>query len=223
MRVDGGGSVGRRVSCQFCGRELTVRNTARHLRQSCRVWNPGGGARPRSAVSGQRRRRCTSKLSRHCPGCLELGAFELVSVGFRDRGILCRRCILQQVSLGRSVDKTRYPRDRSQYASGTSQTHKEVVSGNLSPRDAFRVPTERELLVVGVTQKLWHISVGNCLIAYLYVLVSPCLCRINAEKACLALIIVLLQLPFFTPVICSACNSCQSLVYIYVLHTKLTA
>ena len=38
-----GKGVGRRVSCQFCGRELTVRNMARHLRQSCRVWDPGGG------------------------------------------------------------------------------------------------------------------------------------------------------------------------------------
>ena len=46
--------MGRRVSCQFCGRELTVRNMARHLRQSCRVWDPGG-ARPRPAVSGQRK------------------------------------------------------------------------------------------------------------------------------------------------------------------------
>ena len=116
-----------------------------------------------------------------CPGFLELGAFELVSVGFRDRGNLCRRCILQQVSLVRSVDETRCPHEQSQYASGTSQTHKEVVSGSLSPRDAFRVPTERELLVVGVTQKLWHISVGNCLIAYLYDLVSHCLCRISAK------------------------------------------
>ena len=43
---EGGGCwvrTGRRVSCQFCGRELTVRNMARHLRQSCRVWDPGGG------------------------------------------------------------------------------------------------------------------------------------------------------------------------------------
>ena len=36
----------------------------------------------------------------------------------------------------------------------TSLRHKEVVSGSLSPRDAFRVSTERELLVVGGTQKL---------------------------------------------------------------------
>ena len=90
----------------------------------------------------------------------------------------------------------------------TSQAHKEVVSGSLSPRDAFHVPTERELLAVGVTQKLWHISVGNCLIAYLYVLVSPCLCRISAKKTSLAFLIALLQLPSSTPVICSACNAC---------------
>ena len=43
--------MGRRVSCQFCGRELTVRNMARHLRQSCRVWDPGGGGP--TAVSGE--------------------------------------------------------------------------------------------------------------------------------------------------------------------------
>ena len=36
-RGGGGAGVGRRVSCQFCGRELNVRNMARHLRQSCRV------------------------------------------------------------------------------------------------------------------------------------------------------------------------------------------
>ena len=40
---DGGGGVGRRVSCQFCTRVVTVRNMARHLRQSCRVWDPWGG------------------------------------------------------------------------------------------------------------------------------------------------------------------------------------
>ena len=40
----------------------------------------------------------------------------------------------------------------------TRQPHKDVVSGSLSPRDAFRVPyTERELLVVDVTQKLWEL------------------------------------------------------------------
>ena len=95
---------------------------------------------------------CTSERSRHYPGCLELGAFELVSVGFRDRVILCRRCILKQISsLGCSVDETRCPQRPALIR--TSQTHKEVVSGSLSSRDAFRVPTERELLVVGVTQK----------------------------------------------------------------------
>ena len=29
--------VGSRVSCQFCGRVVTVRNIARHFRQSCKV------------------------------------------------------------------------------------------------------------------------------------------------------------------------------------------
>ena len=38
-----GGGVGGRVGCQFCGRVVTVRNMAKHLRQSCRVWDPGGG------------------------------------------------------------------------------------------------------------------------------------------------------------------------------------
>ena len=55
-RGGGGRGVGRRVSCQFCGRELTVRNMARHLRQSCRVWDPGGGSPPRSAMSGRKER-----------------------------------------------------------------------------------------------------------------------------------------------------------------------
>ena len=50
MGGDGGGGVGRRVSCQFCGRVVTVRNMARHLRQSCRVWDSGGGP---TAVSGE--------------------------------------------------------------------------------------------------------------------------------------------------------------------------
>ena len=57
----GEGEVGRRVICQFCRREMTVRNMARPLRQSCRVWDPGGGGRPRSAVSDQRRRRNKAK------------------------------------------------------------------------------------------------------------------------------------------------------------------
>ena len=84
---------------------------------------------------------CTSERSRHYPGCLELGAFELVSDGIRDRGILCWRSILQQFSLGRSVDERHcYPRPAP---IRTSQTHKEVVSGSLSPRDAFLDPTER--------------------------------------------------------------------------------
>ena len=52
---------------------------------------------------------------------------------------------------------------------------------------------------------------------------SPCLCWISAIKACLAFLIILLQLPSSTSVICSACNACYSLVYIYVLHTILTA
>ena len=50
-RGGGGEGVGRRVSCQFCGRELTVRNMAKHLRQSCRVWDPGGGGP--TAASGE--------------------------------------------------------------------------------------------------------------------------------------------------------------------------
>ena len=45
---DVGGGVGRRVSCQYCGRVVTIRNMARHLHQSCRVLDPrGGGGRPR--------------------------------------------------------------------------------------------------------------------------------------------------------------------------------
>ena len=62
----------------------------------------------------------------------------------------------------------------------------------------------------------------NCLIAYLYVLVSPRLCRISAKKACLSFFIVQLQHPSSTPLISSACNACSFLVYIYVLHTNLT-
>ena len=133
-----------------------------------------------------------------------------MSVGFKDRGILCQRCILQQVSLGRSVDETHCLPRPAPFR--TSQTQKEVVSGSLSPCDAFRVPTNRKLLVVGVTQKLWHISVENYLIPYLYVLVSPCLCRISAKKTCLAFLIVLLHLPFSTPVICSGVPPVQLLI-----------
>ena len=52
---------------------------------------------------------CTyaSEHSRHYSGSLELGTFQLVSVGFRNSGTPCRSCILQQPSLGRSVDETR--------------------------------------------------------------------------------------------------------------------
>ena len=53
--------VGRRVSCHYCGREVTVRNMARHLRQYCRVWDTGGGGA--IVVSGERPEeegRCTS-------------------------------------------------------------------------------------------------------------------------------------------------------------------
>ena len=39
--------MGRRVCCQYCGRVVTVRNMARHLRQSCRVCDP-------TTVSGER-------------------------------------------------------------------------------------------------------------------------------------------------------------------------
>ena len=59
---------------------------------------------------------CTSEHSRHYPGWLDLGTFQLVSVGFRDPGTPCRRCILQQASLGRSVDETRCPRDQPKSA-----------------------------------------------------------------------------------------------------------
>ena len=59
---------------------------------------------------------CTSEHSRHYPCCLELGTFQLVSVGFRDSGTQCRRCILQQASLGRSVDETRCLRDQPKSA-----------------------------------------------------------------------------------------------------------
>ena len=61
------------------------------------------------------------------------------------------------------------------------------------------------------------------MIACLYVLVSPRLCRISAKKACLSFLVVQLQLPSSTPVISSACNACSFLAYIYVLHTKFTA
>ena len=98
----------------------------------------------------------------------------------------------------------------------TSHPHKEVVSGSLSPRDA-------ELIVLGATQELLHISGGNCLIAYLYVLVSPSLCRISAKKACLSFLAVQLQLPSSTPLISSACNACFFFVYIYVLLTIFSA
>ena len=96
----------------------------------------------------------------------------------------------------------------------TSQPQKEVVSGSLSPRDA-------ELLVVRATDELYHISGGNCLIAYLYVLVSPRLCRIGATKACLSFLINQLQLPSSTPLISFACNACSFLVYIYILQINL--
>ena len=52
---------------------------------------------------------------------------------------------------------------------------------------------------------------------------SPRLCRISAKKACLSFLIVQLQHPSSTPLISSACNACSFLVYIYVLHTNLTA
>ena len=42
-------------------------------------------------------------------------------------------------------------------------------------------------------------SGGNCLIAYLYVLVSPRLCQISAKKACLSFLFVQLQHPSSTP------------------------
>ena len=48
-----GGNVGGRVGCQYCGRVVTVRNMARDLRQSCRVWDPRGG-RPRFAVCARK-------------------------------------------------------------------------------------------------------------------------------------------------------------------------
>ena len=51
--MDVRGCVGRRVSCQFCGKMVTVRNMARHLRQSCRVWDSGGTT---TAVSGEQPR-----------------------------------------------------------------------------------------------------------------------------------------------------------------------
>ena len=39
---DVGRGVDRRVSCQYCGRVVTIRNMARHLRQSSKVCDPGG-------------------------------------------------------------------------------------------------------------------------------------------------------------------------------------
>ena len=62
--VDVGGGVGRRVSCQYCGWVVTVRNMARHLRQSCRVWDPGGGGRPLSEESDQKGKGKTSRYSK---------------------------------------------------------------------------------------------------------------------------------------------------------------
>ena len=59
---------------------------------------------------------CTSERSRHYPGWLELGTFQLLSVGFRDPGTPCRRCILQQAFLGHSVDETRCPHDQPKSA-----------------------------------------------------------------------------------------------------------
>ena len=79
------------------------------------------------------------------------------------------------------------------------------------------------ICAVVFTNGKFFTSGGNCLIAYLYVLVSPRLCRIRAKKACLSFLIVQLQHPSSTPLISSACNACSFLVYIYVLHTNLTA
>lgn len=48
---DGGGADRgrggrRRVACGRCGRMMLVGNVARHQREACRVWDPGGGANP---------------------------------------------------------------------------------------------------------------------------------------------------------------------------------
>ena len=70
------------------------------------------------------------------------------SVGFRDPGTLGRRCILQQASLGRSVDETRWPRDQPKSAPASRIRRLFLgASLRLSPHDA-------ELLVLGATQEL---------------------------------------------------------------------
>ena len=156
---------------------------------------------------------CTSEHSRHYPCCHELGTFQLVSVGFRDSGTPFRRCILQQASLDRSVDETRCPRDQPKSAPASRIWRLFLGASLLMMLSCLsQVPPKNSSICSG----------GNCLIAYLYVLVSPRLCRISAKKACLSFLIVQLQHPSSTPLISSACNACLFLVYIYVLHTNLT-
>ena len=128
---------------------------------------------------------CTSERSRHYAGCLELGAFQLVFVGFKDRGTSCRRCIIQQASLGRSVDERRCPRDQPQSATAR-RIRRLFLAASLLAMLSVSLTNVSCLSIVGASQKLRHISVGNCLIAYLYVLVSPCLCPVGLVLKCIS-------------------------------------
>ena len=87
---------------------------------------------------------CTSEHSRHYPGCLELGAFQLVSVGLEIQGLLAGAAYSCKHSRSQCRRDALPPRP---VQIRTSQPHKEVVSGSFSPRDA-------ELLVVRATDEL---------------------------------------------------------------------
>ena len=117
-------------------------------------------------------------------------------------------------NIDRSVDETRCPRDQPKSASASRIRRLFLGASLLVMLSCLsEVPPKNSSICSG----------GNCLIAYLYVLVSPRLCRISAKKACLSFLIVQLQHPSSTPLISSACNACSFLFYIYVLHTKFTA
>ena len=150
----------------------------------------------------------------------------LVSVGFKDRGTSCRRCILQQASLGRSADETRCPPRPAPIR--TSQTHKEVVSGSHSPRDAFRVPTDRELLVAGVTKNFGVSVVGIawlpiCMLWYHLASVGLVLKSHVSHFSTFCCSFNLLHQLYFPPATLAHFLFIYIYIYIYVLHTKLTA